>query len=82
MLSELLAANLCTPFILKQVEGGSANICIPGNSLLTYPARKVSSLVPAEKRTVRQKPRSVFGQAILSPSSSSHNFSPLSFGVA
>lgn len=35
MLSELLAANLCTPFILKQVEGGSASIYMPCNNLLT-----------------------------------------------
>lgn len=35
MLSELLAANLCTPFILRQVEGGSTSNYVSSNDLLT-----------------------------------------------
>lgn len=35
MLSELLAANLCTPFILKQVEGVSTGVYMSSNGLLT-----------------------------------------------
>jgi hypothetical protein len=75
MLSELLSANLCTPFLLPMVEGQYHQVWWSGAN------NQDSSPRQATKKEVQEKPLLVYGLVIWSLCSLSLNSSLRYYGV-